>query len=337
MQISVVIPTYNRKLRLLSLLGNLDSSAYPIAEVVIVDSGTDKLTPAEYAVFSNLKIIYLSSESSVCVQRNKGIRAATSPWIFVCDDDIEVPADYLQKLADHIKTHPETGAVSGIVMEQEGGEWKSGYHITSAKELVFKYIFQLSIWGKVVCKQNNVLIRRITAYYLKKGNHISKSGWPVVTDFSGDFFITPVYGLGASLIKKDWLMQSLYDEGLDQYGIGDNYGVAMDLPVIGIPILNNAHVYHHKEPANRLQKPLQYYRRVLALNYFIQTKSKLQHIKKRWLLWSLFGNIVISTLQRDWLMVRSACKTFLHVLWGRNPYYTKPNQSENVNIAIAEL
>ena len=124
MDISVVIPTCNRKTRLLSLLQNLDNSTFPINEVIIVDSGEEKLLSDEYAIFKNLKVQYLSSEKSVCIQRNIGIQKSKSSWIFICDDDIEVPADYLQKLTDHILQHPETGAISGLVSQKEKILWK---------------------------------------------------------------------------------------------------------------------------------------------------------------------------------------------------------------------
>jgi glycosyltransferase involved in cell wall biosynthesis len=57
MQISVVIPTVDRKMRLLSLLANLDQSTYPIHEVIIVDSGNDRLTPNEYSTIKNFRSI----------------------------------------------------------------------------------------------------------------------------------------------------------------------------------------------------------------------------------------------------------------------------------------
>jgi len=94
-----------------------------------------------------------------------------------------------------------------------------------------------------------------------------------------------VYSLGASLVKKEWLLQSPFDEVLDRYGIGENYGVIAGFPTSSIHVLNNTFVCHHQEPANRLQKPLQYYRRVLALDYFIHSKKNLQWLKRRWLLW----------------------------------------------------
>jgi glycosyltransferase involved in cell wall biosynthesis len=319
MTISVVIATCNRKSRLLSLIDNLNRSSHHIMEVIIVDSGEQLLCQEEYAFAGNLRFQYLRSEKSVCIQRNLGIENASGAWVFICDDDIEVPADYLEKLTDYIGRHPETGAISGLVLQQEKNQWTAQYPEHSAKALVWKYIFQLSIWGPIDCKKNNFLVRRISNYYRQKGNHISRAGWPVITDFGGEDFTSPVYGLGASLIKKEWLGRKPFDEVLDRHGIGDNYGAAMDFPE-NIRILNNAFVYHHRDPSNRLDRPLQYLRRVLALDYFIRSKTKLQDIRRTRLIWSLTGSLIAFTLSGDFSMSRAASSSILKILTNRNPY-----------------
>ncbi|HEY4149551.1 MAG TPA: glycosyltransferase family A protein [Chitinophagaceae bacterium] len=328
MDISVVIPTCNRKARLLSLLGNLDRSSCPLLEVIIVDSGEDRLAPADYEGFNNLFILYKTSEKSVCVQRNTGIGIARASWIFLCDDDIEMPPAYLQELAAHSRQHPEAGALSGLFLQQEKTGWTAQYPVRSAKELLWKYIFQLGIWGSIDCRNNNWLFRKIKNHYRQKGNHISKAGWPVLTDFSGDWFITPVYSLGASLVRKDWLLQSPFDEVLDRHGMGDNYGVAAGFPSEGIHIVNHAFVYHHREPLNRLKRPLQYSRRVLALDYFIGTKKKWQQPKKGWLLWSLTGNLLNFILVWDSSMFWPSLKSMGKIAFGRNPYRRAANKKQ---------
>jgi len=290
--------------------------------VIIVDSGEDRLVPGDLIPFQNLTIRYFESEKSVCIQRNLGINKASSPWIFLCDDDIEVPPDYLGTLKDHLEMHEEAGAVSGLVLQRENGRWQAKYPVHSSFELCWKFIFQLSIWGEIECPGRNMLVSRIKKYYRRKGNHLSRAGWPVITDFSGDFFVSPVYGLGASLVRKDWLVNSPYDEVLDHHGIGDNYGVAVSFPADGIHVLNKAFVFHHQEPANRLQRPLQYRRRVLALDYFIRTKQELRSVKKRWLLWSLTGNLLSFVFARDARMTGSALRSLQAIALGRNPYYT---------------
>jgi glycosyltransferase involved in cell wall biosynthesis len=319
MDISVVIPTCNRKKNLLSLLQNLNNSFHKVLEIIIVDSGEDKLEASDLEVFGDLNITYIRSEKSVCIQRNIGIAKAKASWIFLCDDDVEVPVDYLQKLKNHITKTPKAHVVSGLFLQKETNEWQAKYSVTSSFATVWYFIFQLSIWGELNCK-NNLITRRIKRYYQRKGNHISKAGWPVITDFSGNYFITPVYSLGASLVQKQWLINSSFDEVLDPHGIGDNYGVAIGFPA-GIHILNDAFVYHHYSQANRLQKSLQYYRRVLALDYFRKTKHNLQHIKKGWFLWSLLGNLLLFGFTKNGVMMKATLKSLRNVVFNKNPYY----------------
>jgi len=320
MQISVVIPTVDRKIRLLSLLASLDQSTHPIHEVIIVDSGNDRLDPNEYSAIKKFPIYYISSDKAVCIQRNTGIKQAKSDWIFLCDDDIEIPADYLQKLCTHINNHPNICAISGAWLQKNGDAWIAGYPETSAKQLLWKYIFRLGIWGPIDCSANNLVIRKIKQYYQRKGNHITKAGWPVITDLSGDRFFAPVYSLGGSLVKKEWLLNSPFDEVLDRHGIGENYGVIAGFPDAGIHVLNNTCVYHQQETTNRLMQPLQYYRRVLALDYFIQTRKTLKNIKRRHLLWSLVGNMISFVFSGNSSMIRAGFKSIWDVLCNKNPY-----------------
>ncbi|MES1220138.1 MAG: glycosyltransferase family A protein, partial [Bacteroidota bacterium] len=222
-----MIPTCNRRTRLLALLQNLNDLSFQPEDVIIVDSGNELLSEEHYRKFKNLKIQYIQSEQSVCVQRNKGIQVAQSPWIFLCDDDIEIPADYLEILAAHIYKHPEAGAVAGVLLQQEEGKWVHSYPVSSGKTLLWKFIFQQGIWGEIGYIGKAQIINRIKKYYQRKGNHISKAGWPVNTNFRGDYVLYPVYGLGVSLVRKEWLLLSPYDGVLDKHGIGDNYGVIM--------------------------------------------------------------------------------------------------------------
>ncbi|WP_207632830.1 glycosyltransferase family 2 protein [Foetidibacter luteolus] len=316
--ISVVIPTCNRKQRLLKLLDNLCGSVYPLEEVIIVDSGEDRLQPAELSLYPQLDIQYLQSEKSVCIQRNKGVQQTRSQWVFLCDDDIEVPADYLQLLAGHAAQHPEAGAISGLVLQQEAGQWVAAYPLTSARSLLFKYIFQQSIWGPLQCA-DTWMTRPIKAAYQKKANHIARSGWPVVTEFSGGYFITPVYGLGASLVLREWLLASPYDEVLDPHGIGDNYGVAAGFPG-PVHVCNNAHVFHHQAAENRISEVQQYYRRVLALDYFRSSKKGFAGVQKTALLWSLTGQLWGWVRAADFLMIKATLKAIALVALKRNPY-----------------
>jgi hypothetical protein len=223
-------------------------------------------------------------------------------------------------LVEHAAARPETGAVAGLFLQKEGEVWQASYPVRSFGLLLWKYIFGLGCWGEIQYSGRNALTRRIRKYYLSKGNHIAKSGWPVLTDFSGEFFVTPIYTLGAALVRRDWLLQSPFDERLDRHGIGDNYGVCLGFPGEGVHILTAAYVYHHKAPVNRLQRPVQYFRRTLALDHFIGSGKALRHCKRSWLLWSLTGNLLGFLMAGDFVMVKPAFKSLLLIALGRNPY-----------------
>lgn len=182
MEVSIVIPTCNRRERLLSLLEHLSRLTHPVREILIVDSSDEKLSPAEHTHVAGAPIHYIESErKSVCVQRNTGIQRARGDWIFLCDDDIEVPPDYLAKLAQHIGAHPEAGAVSGLCLEKDGLGWKSEFPVTSSGGLLWRYLFQLGVWGEI--EPRGPLTGLIAARYRRRGNHVSRAGFPVLVDF----------------------------------------------------------------------------------------------------------------------------------------------------------
>lgn len=153
------------------------------------------------------------------------------------------------------------------------------------------------------------------------GNHISRAGWPVNTFFGGEYFTCPVYSLGASLVKKEWLLNSPYDEVLDQYGIGDNYGVIAGFPLPLVHVSNKTFVYHHHEPTNRLKSSLQYYRRILALDYYRKIKKSQVRVRKSSLLWSLVGNLSGFIMARDTVMINATVKVLGKIFLAKNPYY----------------
>jgi glycosyltransferase involved in cell wall biosynthesis len=315
--ISVVIPTCNRRERLLALLGDLVRLSQPPREIIVVDSSDQPLSPADLAPFGD-RVRYLESEKSVCLQRNRGIRAATGSWILLCDDDIEVPPDYLTKLTAHLAAHPEAGAVSGLFLEQAAGRWEGQFPVRSWAWLCWVRLFQLGLWGEIQCQ--GALGDLVAEHFRRRGNHISSAGWPVLTDFHGPFFKTPVYSLGAALVRKAWLVASPFDEGLDRYGYGDNFGVAIGFPAEGIHVLTEAFVHHHKSQVERPGAAIGYSKRILALDRFIATRTELRGVRRGWLLWSLLGNALYQAGTRNLEMSWSSLKTLSILLAGRNPY-----------------
>lgn len=322
-KVSVVIPTRNRKESLLTTLEALFKQSDAVFEVIVVDSSDIPLTPEalpQNTSFLNFSLLH--SKASVCAQRNLGIQKATGDFIFLLDDDITITDNYIETILAFLKNKPSTIAVSGLVVEKNyKGVWEYNFPEISTLRLIWTWVFQLGIWTNLASLKKKsfvtFLLGPIISFYKHKDNTVSKAGWPMLTNFSEPHFRTQIYGLGASIIKREWLLNNLYDESLGQHGIGDNYGIAIKLlPHQGIFVLSGIYAYHHKNTSNRLAEREAYYKRVLALNYF---SVKQQSASKAWLIWSLFGNLLSALIGLNFGLCYKNLKLIFVLFTNNNP------------------
>lgn len=326
-KITVVTPTRNRPEYLERMLGTLSQQTYLPEEVIVIDASDDVAHHAQLKTkFSPLNVILLTASPSVCGQRNLGIQQASCNWILLCDDDIELSSDYLEKLVSYATEHPDCGALAGRLLQLEKQGWTDQYPVKNFPELLWRFIFQLPIWGDISNAQPSFLSRPLyyllACYYKKTGNTSTPAGWPLITQWKSPVFRTSFYSLGANLIKRDWLLKSPYDDVLDPSGIGDNYGVALGFPQVqSIHVLDTVHAYHHRAPENRLKNVLSYYRRMLALSYFMKRHNRFGIGTRLWFLWSLIGNMLGFLLQGKVALLRATAKVFVLVMMNKNPYW----------------
>jgi glycosyltransferase involved in cell wall biosynthesis len=329
--ITVVIPTRNRPERVRSALSSLAQQTSPPAEVIVVDASDDGLYDAEALAsqFQMLPVRWFSTTPSVCIQRNKGIEAAKSDWIFLCDDDIELPKDHFQHLADHIARNPGCGAVAGRLRQLESGIWVDQYPPRRFSTALYGFVFQLSVWGPIDGVKANRFTRPLLGWmddwYRRRGNRESLAGWPLITQWRRPWFNTRFYSLGANLIRREFLLSSPYDPVLDPGGIGDNYGVAMSLPN-GIDVIDSTYALHHREQHNRVDRKIAYYRRILAMHYFV--RARFRTIRTLWLCWSILGLSLLQLRRLDVFMLKLSMKAFFQIVAGRNPYVIAKNQGK---------
>ena len=123
MQLSVIIPTYNRyktltkALRALFAQRGLERVAW---EIIVVDDGSTDETGnlvAKLATQSPVPLIYRYQENNgPAAARNRGIRAATAPLVLLIGDDILARPDLLaHHLASHKRHHRLQEAILGPV------------------------------------------------------------------------------------------------------------------------------------------------------------------------------------------------------------------------------
>jgi glycosyltransferase involved in cell wall biosynthesis len=327
MKITIVIPTRNRPLHVEKLLYCLSLQTRLADEIIIVDSSEEKDYQVELSTkFYSLSLRWIDAPTSVCVQRNKGVKEASGDWVFLCDDDIEISPDYLEQLSNYVRNNPDCGALAGRLLQREGDQWVDRYSVKNFSSLIWRFIFQLSIWGNITEMKVPIILKPLHAalvkFYQWRGNHLTLAGWPLITQWNENVLKTSIYSLGANLIKREWLLASPYDEVLDPSGIGDNYGVARSFPgKFSIHVISTTCAYHHRAPENRLVAPLIHFRRILALHYFIKRKQKYSVLTTLFFIWSLIGTLILYAVRRNNAMYNVMAKSIIIILSGKNPYY----------------
>ncbi len=117
--VSVIIPTYNRKQKLIDTLRRIDNSQYGARciELIVVDDGsTDgtgkSITSAE---IDNIELRYMRTPSNLgpAAARNMGIKHSRGEYLYFTDDDCLPPKHLINEFADFLDRNPGVAGVGG--------------------------------------------------------------------------------------------------------------------------------------------------------------------------------------------------------------------------------
>jgi len=107
MNISVIIPTWNRADRLARALQSVFVQRLPPAEIIVVDDGsTDGTHRLVRSQFPDVR--YLNQpRKGVSSARNTGIQSATGDWIALLDSDDHWLPEKLERQVNYLRARPE--------------------------------------------------------------------------------------------------------------------------------------------------------------------------------------------------------------------------------------
>ncbi|MCF7807720.1 MAG: glycosyltransferase [Candidatus Marinimicrobia bacterium] len=108
MNISVIIPTYNRANKIeIAVKSVLDQTYHP-AEIIVVDDGSSDGTAAILDQFADkITVIRNSENRGVSFSRNAGISRSTGDWIAFLDSDDTWHPGKLEAQVNYHSQHPE--------------------------------------------------------------------------------------------------------------------------------------------------------------------------------------------------------------------------------------
>lgn len=113
MRVAAVIPHWNRRDLLATLLENLKQQQRPFDEVIVVDNGSadDSVAVAERA---RAHVLQLERNFGFAVAVNRGIESATSDWIAILNNDVTLAPDWLAILL--ASAQPEDAFLTGKIL-----------------------------------------------------------------------------------------------------------------------------------------------------------------------------------------------------------------------------
>jgi GT2 family glycosyltransferase len=99
MKVAAVVPHWNRRDLLQTLLANLVEQTRPFDEIVVVDNGStdDSAAVAERA---GAKVVRLERNLGFAAAVNRGIEFSRADWIAILNNDVTLAPDWLDQLLD---------------------------------------------------------------------------------------------------------------------------------------------------------------------------------------------------------------------------------------------
>ncbi|GJL67352.1 MAG: hypothetical protein NPIRA05_23230 [Nitrospirales bacterium] len=93
---------------------------YPNLDFLVVDGGSTDESIEYLQQFPNIRIVTLEGEFSVTKGRNRLVREANTPYVFMVDNDIEIiDPQLLRKLLRRYQQHPDLAFLSPLVLDAD--------------------------------------------------------------------------------------------------------------------------------------------------------------------------------------------------------------------------
>jgi GT2 family glycosyltransferase len=98
-RVAAVIPTWNRRDLLETLLQSLRAQIRPFDEIIVVDNGSLD-DSADLALAAGAKVLRLGRNLGFAAAVNRGLGAADAEWVAILNNDVTLKPDWLAKLLD---------------------------------------------------------------------------------------------------------------------------------------------------------------------------------------------------------------------------------------------
>jgi GT2 family glycosyltransferase len=127
-EVSVVIPTYNRRALVVEAVGSVLAQTFPDYELIVVDDGSTDGTAQALAKYDARLRLVSQLHRGVAAARNRGAAAAGGRYLaFLDSDDLWLPRKLERQMA-YLRSHPEFA-----ICQTEELWFRNGVRVNPAK------------------------------------------------------------------------------------------------------------------------------------------------------------------------------------------------------------
>ncbi|WP_413206455.1 glycosyltransferase family 2 protein [Rhodospirillum sp. A1_3_36] len=139
--ISVITPAYQTQAYLTACLASLESEVDEIAEVIVIDDGSEPPLTIEASDRLKAKLVSLRLEENqgASAARNLGVARASGDWVSFLDSDDECLPGRFRSIRAFIDDNPEVGLFGGeFLVMSDTGEKYGHLDLKTPEELLFE-------------------------------------------------------------------------------------------------------------------------------------------------------------------------------------------------------
>lgn len=104
-EVTAVIPNWNGGKRLLDVLSDLLAQTVELAEVIVIDNGSEDGSP-DAAARAGARVVRLARNYGFAVAVNRGVSEAQTSLVAILNNDIRLRPDWLAELLPAVRLHP---------------------------------------------------------------------------------------------------------------------------------------------------------------------------------------------------------------------------------------
>ena len=106
-QISVIIPTFNRKPLLFNAIDSVLTQTYQNIELIIIDDGSSDKTIDQLKEYKSKIKVHRQINKGISAARNKGLKISKNDWVAFLDSDDRWEPEKLEKQVNYLKQNPK--------------------------------------------------------------------------------------------------------------------------------------------------------------------------------------------------------------------------------------